>query len=152
MPDQGRKWVHLGPGVPAKRCAPIRPSVLPVLDGVTARDLGAPIVRRGRSGSRQTLNTWLATSDHAFRPWGVPRTWPKPVQNRPKPPEIAESSKNALITEPVSSTKSDCCGCCAPSKFIHSRFICTAVSNPFHSNFTAVRMAAGRRSGAPRRC
>ena len=33
MPDQGRKRAHLGPGVPAKRCAPIRPSVLPVLDG-----------------------------------------------------------------------------------------------------------------------
>ena len=32
MPDQGRKRAHLGPGVPAKRCAPIRPSVLPVLD------------------------------------------------------------------------------------------------------------------------
>ena len=32
MPDQGRKREHLGPGVPAKRCAPIRPSVLGVLD------------------------------------------------------------------------------------------------------------------------
>ena len=32
MPDQGRKRAHLGPGVPAKRYAPIRPCVLPVLD------------------------------------------------------------------------------------------------------------------------
>ena len=103
--------------------------------------------------------TWLATSDHAFRPWGVPRTWPKPVQNRPKPSETVRNrrkspklSQNASITGLSSSTKSDCCGCCAPSKFIHSRFTCTAVSNPFHSNFTAVRMAAGLRSGAPRHC
>ena len=32
MPKEGRKWAHLGLGAPAKRCAPIRPSVLPVLD------------------------------------------------------------------------------------------------------------------------
>ena len=29
---QGGNRAHLGAGVPAKRCAPIRPSVLPVLD------------------------------------------------------------------------------------------------------------------------
>ena len=32
MPDQGQKRAHLGPGVPAKRCAPIRPSVPSALD------------------------------------------------------------------------------------------------------------------------
>ena len=32
MPKEGRKWAHLGPGAPAKRCASIRPFVLAVLD------------------------------------------------------------------------------------------------------------------------
>ena len=39
MPDQGRKRAHLGPGAPAKRCAPIRPFVLPVMDGARQESL-----------------------------------------------------------------------------------------------------------------